>query len=538
MISGSFTSVGGSNNPGYGIYRAKTSTGAGLPLPVNSEVRDGGANSAILHVATDGTYFYGGGYKFNAGGASNSEGTFQAKWSDGTLVTLEDCHGDTYDIAPVGDLVYKASHKHYCGNSGGFPQTDPWTRWDATAWTKTVEGSPNLKDVYGYGDHPGTPHSGLAAFFPQTDVGTYTGKVQSVWTVTGNSQYVLYGGEFPRVNGVPQAGAGALRHPQHRAQQAGTAYDRRLHLHATVTSLEPGKVRVTWPTMWDKDDTTLSYDLYRDGTKIYSTTATAFQWDGYQMTYDDTGRTAGTTPSYQVRVTDPSGNMNTSTSATATVAGTDSVGSLRLAGAGRRRQQVLAARRARQHCQRPRWQRQHHTTGTTVTPLRAGRGQQRRPDRQVRHGVQLRRRRTTAASPSSQLTTTTSNMTEEMWFKTTSTAAASWPASATSRPRSSSLYDRHIYMNSSKVCFGVATTANQIICSPQDYADGAWHQVVATMGSNGMVLYVDDAAVASNPNVTYGRPYPAYFRLGGDNSWSGNQNFKGQIDEVALYPSR
>ena len=135
-FGGSFTSVGGSSAPGYGLYRADAVTGAGKPLPVNAIIRNAGDNSAILSMASDGTSFYGAGYNFHgvAGAAGGtSEGVFQASWSDGALVTLEDCHGDSYGVAPVDGIVYVASHHHNCTNSGGFPQTQPnWTLWHAT----------------------------------------------------------------------------------------------------------------------------------------------------------------------------------------------------------------------------------------------------------------------------------------------------------------------------------------------------------------------------------------------------------------------
>jgi len=35
---------------------------------------------------------------------------------------------------------------------------------------------------------------------------TYTGQTQASWSVAGNSQYVVYGGEFPSVNGMQQQG--------------------------------------------------------------------------------------------------------------------------------------------------------------------------------------------------------------------------------------------------------------------------------------------------------------------------------------------
>ncbi|PHD69942.1 hypothetical protein, partial [Bacillus thuringiensis] len=72
----------------------------------------------------------------------------------GELVWVEDCHGDTYSAFPAGDAVYSASHKHYCGNSGGFPQTEPWTFHRATATTKDARGV-NTADIYGYPHHAG-----------------------------------------------------------------------------------------------------------------------------------------------------------------------------------------------------------------------------------------------------------------------------------------------------------------------------------------------------------------------------------------------
>ncbi|MBC7631895.1 MAG: delta-60 repeat domain-containing protein, partial [Flavobacterium sp.] len=135
-VGGSFTTFNGSGNPGYGLALVDSASGANLPLAANAQIRNGGTQSAILSLKGDADGFYGSGYHFGAGG--NVEGSFQIDWS-GQLKWVEDCHGDTYDIAPAGDVVYSASHKHYCGNigTGGFPQTSPtWTFNRGTATTK------------------------------------------------------------------------------------------------------------------------------------------------------------------------------------------------------------------------------------------------------------------------------------------------------------------------------------------------------------------------------------------------------------------
>ena len=73
---------------------------------------------------TDGDSLYVSGYVFGAGG--NLEGIARVDWATTNIVWVEDCHGDTYGSFPKGDVIYAASHAHYCGNlPGGFPQTDP-----------------------------------------------------------------------------------------------------------------------------------------------------------------------------------------------------------------------------------------------------------------------------------------------------------------------------------------------------------------------------------------------------------------------------
>ena len=92
-------------------------------------------------------------YIFGIGG--NLEGAFSANWSNGAIKWVEDCHGDTYGSFPKGDVIYVASHSHYCGNlPDGFPQTDPWTQHYGTAYTKATLGT------------LATPRTGCAASTP------------------------------------------------------------------------------------------------------------------------------------------------------------------------------------------------------------------------------------------------------------------------------------------------------------------------------------------------------------------------------------
>ena len=53
---------------------------------------------------------------------------------------------------------YVASHEHYCGNMGGFPQTDPWSVYHATAFSQIATGI----NTAGHLRLPGPPRSAVA----------------------------------------------------------------------------------------------------------------------------------------------------------------------------------------------------------------------------------------------------------------------------------------------------------------------------------------------------------------------------------------
>ncbi|MDQ1597185.1 MAG: hypothetical protein QOI70_609, partial [Microbacteriaceae bacterium] len=54
VIAGSFTTLNGSGNPGYGMGAVTPDTGASLPWAANAIVRDGGTESAVYGLSSDG----------------------------------------------------------------------------------------------------------------------------------------------------------------------------------------------------------------------------------------------------------------------------------------------------------------------------------------------------------------------------------------------------------------------------------------------------------------------------------------------------
>ena len=322
VIGGRFTSVNGSSSPGYGLARLNASTGAMLPLGVNSVVRDAGTKAAITNLSSDATRFYGSGY-VSDNTTGNLEGVFAASWATGDLVWLEDCHGDSYDMFPNNDVVYTVGHTHDCVNIGGFPPTTPLTYHYANAFTNFATGTIARNTVGAYHNWQGKPSPTLLTYFPTFVAGTFTGRSQATWTVTGNANYVVYGGEFPSVNGVKQQGlvrmaTKAIAPNKQGPRISGAAFN------PVVKSAGTGTAQISWKGNYDRDNQTLVYKLYRQGVTapVKTQTVTAPFWKLPAMSFADSGLKAGSTQSYRVSATDPFGNVATSGWVSVVISGT------------------------------------------------------------------------------------------------------------------------------------------------------------------------------------------------------------------------
>ena len=134
-------------------------------------------------------------------------------------------------------------------------------------------------------------------------------------------------------------------------------------------------------------------------------------------------------------------------------------------------------------------------------------------------------------------------MSQEVWFKTTTTVGGKLVGYGNKRGIGSGTTDRNIYMSDAgKIVFGVFSGGVKAIVSPNAYNDGQWHHVVATVGSEGMKLYLDGQLVGSRAGITEGRSFAGYWRFGGDTlkGWTSNPSssyFTGQMNDAAIYPS-
>ena len=309
VLGGSFLTLGGRPNPGMGLVTA--GVGAVRPWKINTMIKDGGPRTGITALAADGDTVYGSTYGEQAG---NFEGVFAANPTDGSVKWLQDCHGDQYGVAPVGNLVYSVGHAHYCRNIGGFGEVAPQR---ALVVTKAARGTVARNGQPGghYANWGGKPAPALYNWFPRINIGSASGAGQGAWSVAATSAYVVLGGEFTMVNGRPQQGLVRFTTP-------GNGAPRRMGPRVGLAPLavygHPGGrgLQLGFESNYDQDDTSLSYDVYRDGRRIGTIKRKSTFFRRPWLTFDDTTVSRTGHYRYQVRVRDADGNVATSATIT------------------------------------------------------------------------------------------------------------------------------------------------------------------------------------------------------------------------------
>ena len=193
----------------------------------------------------------------------------------GQIIWQNDCLGDTYDIAPAGAGGDNASHQHDCTAVDGWPDTNPRVRWQkAGASYSHATGIQTKNDAYGWASqygYLGTPNAALLHWYPNFAFGAYTSSGQAAWAVDTSSdgQWVVYGGEFPRVNNVAQQGLVRFRTRAGAPNTSGPTYSTTPATPTpttTAVSFAAGEARVSFGSAWDMDDQELTYDILRNNT--------------------------------------------------------------------------------------------------------------------------------------------------------------------------------------------------------------------------------------------------------------------------------
>ncbi|WP_243076173.1 PKD domain-containing protein [Microbacterium sp. SS28] len=532
IIAGSFTQLNGAT--AYGMGSLDAVTGNTMPWAAVDRIKTAGLNGAISSLSTDGAQVFGTGYAFGAG--ASFEGTFAADPYTGSINWINDCLGDTYSSFPQGQVLYSVGHRHDCTVVDGFPDTSPRSRWQkATAEPTFPVGITTRKDAYGW-DYTGIPFAGLLHWYPDLEFGTYTSARQAAWSVTGNDTYIVLGGEFPKVNTTAQQGlvrfAKRATAPHAVAPLNNTAFT------PAPYSNEAGLVRVPFGSVWDRDNTAITYDVFRSpATKIATFTRTDSEfWRLPSLSITDTGQTPGTQVRYQVRAKDADGNIQWSAwSPYVTVSA---------AAPSVYRSAVRASGPTH-------YWRLDETTGTklfddvgdapgTLLSLTLGAGGALLNDSDA--GV------TSAGGSNPRMTTTDIApagvaASVEAWIKTTSTRGGrivGYGNSATGTS-TSGMTDRVLYLDATgHVNFAINDGSYRTVYSRSSVNDGQWHHLVGTVGSGGMELYVDGIRVNRDQNYTTPKAYDGYWRIGADQTGSftnrpSDAGLSGTIDDVAVY---
>jgi len=537
LIGGSFTSYNNSTSPGYGLAATDSVTGASLPWAMNTVIRNAGVNGSITSLTSSADGAFGTGYDYGSG--ANFEGTFRANWNDGSLIWMEDCHGDTYSAVPFGNVVYTTGHTHYCGNMGGPAETSPRSYHRTLTFSMAATGTLAPNAVGNYDSFTGKPSPSILTFYPEINTGTFTGQGQGPWTITGNGQYLLYGGEFTNVNNKGQQGlvrfaSTAIASNKEGPRVANAAFAASAFV-PTVDSLSAGTARIGWNAAFDRDNEQLTYEVLRDGVSVGTVTGPSTDWNRPPMGFTDTGLTAGQTYAYRVRVRDSFGNVKTGDPRSVTVSGagaysayaktvqSDSPSSYWPLGEpnGTTAYDWAAA--------------SNETTGTGVTRNVTG-------ALAADTGAASRFNGTTAGTAaSSAFETPRGAFSVEAWVKTITTRGGKIIGLGSSVTGASSSYDRQVYMdNAGRIWFGVKPGILRTVNTTASYNNGQWHHIVGTVGSSGMSLYVDGVLAAQRTDTTSAAPGQGYWRIGGDNlsGWTSrplSDYIAADIDEVAVY---
>ena len=531
-IGGAFESVGGSDKPGHGIAIFETD-GTLRKNNVSSVVRGAGAEASVMSVKADEQGLYAASYSR----LGTFEGVMRLNWTTGNIDYMADCHGDSYDVLPAGDVVYAASHSHDCSNIGGFPDV-AYHYHNAVAYTNAATGTVEATHVRGYKSYEGQNATTNLNFYPDFTPGKISGAVQATWTVEGNDKYVVYGGEFLAVNGTAQQGLVRFARRDIAPNKQGPM-DKGGAFKVSGSSPRAGVVSLSFKANWDRDDKTLTYNVFRDsmnGQPVSSQSVTAGFWERPDLSATDVVD-PGSTHRYRVQVTDQWGASTTSD--WVTVKAGEGQG---LSKYGAR---VLADGAAHY------WS-FDETSGDKAEDFVAqrnmtvqGKAYKRGGGSVLGSGASLTM--TSDANNKSHAATRVASQAPtafsmEAWVRTSSTSGGAIMSYGSSATNQSWNRDRMVYMrDDGTLSFMLYPGKLATITTPKSYNDGQWHHIVASLSpTSGAMLYVDGNLAAFDGSMTKGQSYSGYWRIGGDalsgvNGQPSNTNIQADIDEAAVY---
>ena len=510
VIGGSFSTVDGVRH--RGLMAVDPAIGANM-----AAWGDGPQMSQYFEVystAADATSLYFGGVD-NGGryGVPEFDGTAALDWTTGTIKWSDYCKGDTIAVSLVGGVLYSGSHVHDCSLVPG-------------AFGDLVAMNLGYHHMLAESATDGT----VLPWFPNTDAGSSEGDLGPKTMATDGSQ-IWYGGTFTELNHQPQASFARF------APGADTTVPSKPDV-PTAALAGSDSVQVQWPGSVDLDDGTLTYNVYRDNgsTPVRTLQVDSRPWSSATVSFTDKSVPSGT-HTYTVVASD-----GTNVSYRSDASNAVTVGSAAAPGYAETVEQAGPSS----------YWRLGEPTGSRTAADASGRGVTATYSTGVSYGtagaiagdsntaVTLDGRSGSLYSTSQ--VTNPQRFSLEMWFSTQSRTGGKLIGFGNNQTTTSSKYDRQVYLTSGgRLVFGVYANGAKVITSSKAYNDGKWHQVVATLGSGGMALYVDGALVGTNATSS-AQVYNGYWHLSGDKlgtAWPGaptSSYLAGSIDDVAIYP--
>ena len=204
VAAGRFATLNGVKATGVGALDAVT--GATRPFAVNQLITNQGVNSAVYSLTHRRRDRLRHRLRLLAARAT-SRAPSPRRPTAARSCAINDCRGDTTRASRSTASLYVASARARLRATSAASRSRTRGCTSSPPRSRSRRPAPSAADDDRQQQlrRPARP-ARCCDWFPTMTPGTFTGQGQAGWSVTGNGQYVVYGGEFPRVNGVGQQG--------------------------------------------------------------------------------------------------------------------------------------------------------------------------------------------------------------------------------------------------------------------------------------------------------------------------------------------
>ena len=273
FVGGPFSTINGKDH--YSLAMTNNTTGAAYAMPAAAAIPKptSTCTTRVKDIDTLGTKVF----VSNGGDGSGCyDGVLAADASTGQLLWQNKCLGATEAIKAIGNWVYKGSHAHNCSSSGAFG--------DGTGTHYLlVESAINGK---------------IGPWFPNTDANLSSTTKVGPLAMAGTDTDLWVGGDFLHVNGKIQQGLTRFTNAPGGAAPA-------VPKAPALTSTTANQVAVKFADVYDLDNISLTYNVFRGTTNIGSYKYGSYFWEPRKTyTVTDTGVKSGQTVSYHIEVHD------------------------------------------------------------------------------------------------------------------------------------------------------------------------------------------------------------------------------------------